>query len=242
MQDRKLAVRTADHIERRIIAGEWPVGSMIGSESQLLKEYGVSRAVLREAILILEQRQIARRQRGLGGGVMACSPTVSSVARTMALFLEFNDVGVDDLMETRILLEGHCAAKAARSASPAAIKELKDYAQAGLAMSGAEARSHMGHFHVLLAKLAGNPVWSLVTEALIDVAAGLLERRGRMPTDSEIRAQFKLLVLVAEEIENRDETAARDQVRKFIEKVQKYYHDGLNSNTGKTPARRRRKA
>jgi len=46
----KLAVRTADAIERRIVENRLQPDSHIGSEAQLLEEYDVSRAVLREAI------------------------------------------------------------------------------------------------------------------------------------------------------------------------------------------------
>ena len=46
----KLAEQTAAKIELSIVEQGWPLGMVIGSEADLLAEYGVSRAVLREAV------------------------------------------------------------------------------------------------------------------------------------------------------------------------------------------------
>jgi DNA-binding FadR family transcriptional regulator len=238
VSDTKLAVKIADQIEREIIDQGWSVGTMIGSEKQLLERFKVSRAVLRESVLILEQRQIARRQRGLGGGVIVRAPSARSVSKGISLFLEFTGVTAEDLLEARMLLEGHCAAKAALTASPQRARELRTHAQAGLAMKGEDARQQMGQFHVLLAQLSDNPVWSLVTEALVEAAASLLYKSGRFPTESEIHTQFKHLVAIAESIEKRDAERANTDVRKFIAHVQRYYRDNDASSKKVTTARK----
>jgi DNA-binding FadR family transcriptional regulator len=247
VSETKLAVKIADLIERQIINEGWPEGTMIGSEGQLFEKYKVSRAVLRESILILEQRQIARRLRGLGGGVLVSRPSARSVGKSISLFLEFNGVTAEDLLEARMLLEGHCAAKAALTASPARAKELKTHALAGLSLKGEEARTQMGQFHVLLAQLADNPVWTLMTEGLVDAAALLLQRAGRYPTEAEIHAQFKSLVAIAESIEKGNEERARNGVRNFIGHVQRYYLTNPKSTPGNSkepaaPAPKRRKS
>jgi Bacterial regulatory proteins, gntR family len=51
---KKLAEQTSEKIEMRIIEMDWPVGKVIGSEADLLAEYNVSCAALREAIRLLE--------------------------------------------------------------------------------------------------------------------------------------------------------------------------------------------
>jgi DNA-binding FadR family transcriptional regulator len=236
MVEVKLAEKIADQIERRIIEEALPVGTLIGSEGQLLARYKVSRAVLRESILILEQRQIARRQRGHAGGVIVRAPEARSVARAISLFLEFGGVTPDDLLEARMLLEGHCAAKAAHTAPAERARQLKTHALAGLSMTGEEARVQMGQFHVLLAQLADNPVWSLMTEALVEAASSLLQRAGRFATESEMRRQFKLLVAIGKSIENHEETRARSEVENFIAHVQRYYVSNPRPTPGNSKA------
>src|SRR2546430_16497264 len=68
---KKLAEQTAEKIEMRIIEMDWPVGKVIGSEHDLLADYGVSRAALREAIRLLEDHNVAYMRRGgrCGAGV-----------------------------------------------------------------------------------------------------------------------------------------------------------------------------
>src|SRR5690606_30327977 len=51
-------------LERRILAGELPVGESLPSELSLADHFGVSRSTVREAIRVLEQRGLIRREKG----------------------------------------------------------------------------------------------------------------------------------------------------------------------------------
>ena len=64
----KLATVVARSIENQVVALGWPVGEVLGSEAELLERFGVSRAVLREAVRIVEHTGAARMRRGPGGG------------------------------------------------------------------------------------------------------------------------------------------------------------------------------
>src|ERR1700722_20641397 len=70
----KLAEKVASDIEREILAAGWPVGAIVGSEKELLDKHGVSRAVLREAIRLLEHHMIATLRSGPGGGLIVTAP------------------------------------------------------------------------------------------------------------------------------------------------------------------------
>src|SRR5436190_21321141 len=85
----KLAEQTAAKIEMAIAAQGWPLGSVIGSESDLLAEYGVSRAVLREAVRLLEHDNVARMRRGPGGGLVVTVPDTQAVTRAADRFLRY---------------------------------------------------------------------------------------------------------------------------------------------------------
>lgn len=222
----KLAVRTADAIERRIVENRLQPDSYIGSEAELLEEYHVSRAVLREAILILEQRQIALRRRGVRGGVLARRPDVSSVARSVALYLECSGVGAEHLLDARKVLEEHCARLAAEGRDKAKLAELREHLLTGLEMEGEAARRQMGQFHVLLAQLSGNPVWSLFTEVLIDVAVELTRRSSRGPSEAALKRQFRNLIAVVDAIDCGDGDAAAKGISDYLEDVTRRYSTG----------------
>ncbi|HEV7792184.1 MAG TPA: GntR family transcriptional regulator, partial [Pseudonocardia sp.] len=54
----KLAARVARQIEQDVLRTGWPVGEVLGSETELRERYQVSRAVLREAIRLVEHHQV----------------------------------------------------------------------------------------------------------------------------------------------------------------------------------------
>src|SRR4051794_1059847 len=66
----KLAEVVAGRLRDDIATTGWPVGAVVGSETELLARYGVSRAVLREAVRLLEYHSVARMWRGPGGGLV----------------------------------------------------------------------------------------------------------------------------------------------------------------------------
>ena len=75
----KLAGRAAEQIVNDVVELGWPVGEVLGSETELLERYGVSRAVLREAIRLIEHQRVARMRRGTGGGLVIDEPDVDAV-------------------------------------------------------------------------------------------------------------------------------------------------------------------
>ncbi|MGE0045844.1 MAG: FadR/GntR family transcriptional regulator [Hyphomonadaceae bacterium] len=218
-----LAVRTADAIQRRILEERLEPNTLIGSEAQLLQEYQVSRAVLREAILLLEQRQIATRRRGVGGGVLTRKPNTSDVARAVALYLEYSGINVNDLLDARITLESHCARLAADKNNRRKVAALRASLVEGAAMSGEAALQRMGGFHIQLAQLSGNPVWALFIEVLIDVAVAFTRRAGGSPSNEAMARQFKSLIAVVDAIAAGEGDKAGKLVSAYVEEVTRLY-------------------
>jgi DNA-binding FadR family transcriptional regulator len=95
----------AEAIERRIIDAGWPVGQVLGSEADFMAEFNVSRAVAREAVRVLEARQMIRPRRGHGGGVVVVEPDESAVIGAMTLCLIYDGTTPQELGELRYVLE-----------------------------------------------------------------------------------------------------------------------------------------
>jgi DNA-binding FadR family transcriptional regulator len=70
--------RQADAVARALVTTirktGWPTGARIGSEPELMARFGVTRAILRQAVRLLELRSAARMQRGPNGGLMVAAP------------------------------------------------------------------------------------------------------------------------------------------------------------------------
>ena len=101
----KLASTVAARILADVMAQNWPVGEVFGSETELLARYGVSRAVFREAVRLVENQQVARMRRGPGGGLVVTEPTVDAIIDASVLYFHRVNARLDEVFEARVALE-----------------------------------------------------------------------------------------------------------------------------------------
>ncbi|MCX4094422.1 FadR/GntR family transcriptional regulator [Nocardia sp. alder85J] len=169
------AAQVARRIEETVIGRGWPVGELLGSESDLRAHYRVGRPVLREAIRLVEHHQVARMRRGPNGGLFVCAPDAEPAIRAMVIYLEYVGTSVGDLLEVRALLEPIAARLAADRITEEEIATLRaamheEHAQ----LLGPECFA-VDPVHTLIGRLSGNPVLHL----FIDVLARLTTRYAR---------------------------------------------------------------
>ncbi len=170
----KLAEEVAAQIEADIVRLGWPVGQVIGSEATLLKKYGVSRAVFREAIRLIEYHMVARMRAGRGGGLVVVEPNTEIVARAVALYLSYKKVVPKQLLKIRALMEGHAASFAAVSATERERLALREF----LATETENIEKSFEltkNFHLRVAELAHNPVIYIFVRCLVDLSEQHIE-------------------------------------------------------------------
>lgn len=170
-QTKKLAELTSEKIEMSIIEMDWPVGRVIGSEADLLEEYGVSRAALREAIRLLEHHNVAYMRRGPGGGLVVAEPDPDAMAHAAAVYLRYRKVNPPDLFEARTALELAAARSAAEHIDEAGIVKLRDALAHESEFLGGESDATIHDFHVVVAELSGNPALHLFINVLTQLSA-----------------------------------------------------------------------
>src|SRR5271167_1172762 len=125
----KRAAKVADLIIEDVMALGWPVGEVLGSETELLERYQVSRAVFREAVRLLEHQQVARTRRGPGGGLVITEPTVGAVIDAVVLYLHRVDARLDEIFEARIILEDLACQLAAERTDENDLAELRRFVE-----------------------------------------------------------------------------------------------------------------
>ena len=95
----------------------------------LAREFGVSRATLREALRSLAARDLIRTAKGAGGGSYVTLPSADGVAgfvhSSLALMTNADDVTLDELLEARDLLEVPAARLAAQRCSEEELERLR---------------------------------------------------------------------------------------------------------------------
>jgi DNA-binding FadR family transcriptional regulator len=223
----KLAEVVAARIHDDIAARGWQVGSALGSEADLLARYGISRAVLREAVRLLEYHSIARMRRGPGGGLIVAAPESQASIDTMALFLEYQGVKADDLRIVRDAIElGTVARVTARHADgDAEVAERLAAAVRWPTEGPPGAPNKADLFHSELAELAGNPVLSLflaiITELFRRHAAG---QDRPLPGDSAADEVQHVHQRIFDAILQGDAGVARHRMRRHLDALIPWWH------------------
>nr|WP_280490127.1 FCD domain-containing protein [Nocardia carnea] len=174
-----------------VIRRGWPVGALLGSEVDLREEFGVSRAVMREAVRLVEHHQVARMRRGPNGGLFVCAPDAGPATRAMVIYLEYVGTTVTDLLEARLLLEPLAAGLAAERITEDGIDTLRTHLETERSQIPAPGIESQDPLHPLLGRLSGNPVLHLFIDVLTRLTARYAHAARRVSeSESEAAKQF----------------------------------------------------
>ncbi|MFH8453221.1 FadR/GntR family transcriptional regulator [Streptomyces fungicidicus] len=118
-------------LRQQIISGAWPVGSRIPTEPELVRQLGVARNTVREALRALAHNGLLDIRHGSGTYVVATSELAGVMRRRFAA------AGPRDMADVRDALEVAAAGLAARRRTEEDLRELD-----GLLERGAGAAFH----------------------------------------------------------------------------------------------------
>jgi DNA-binding FadR family transcriptional regulator len=233
LRDAKLAERVAAAIEADVIRAGWPVGTLIGSEEQLLARFGVGRGVLHEVARLVEHRQIAKIRRGRNGGLFVAEPSFAVVNTSLAIYLEYANVELSDLFEARSVLELFAASYAARTVGDSHVVALQGAIDSEVRQGAKVACRAAYHFHELVADSTDNPALTLFVQAL----ASLTDRPLRIASAVEKRPEgvgeqiHRDHVAIAAAIASGDGLLARDYMREHLKILQQAIADISNASS-----------
>ncbi|MGW6356336.1 FadR/GntR family transcriptional regulator [Streptomyces sp. NPDC055092] len=105
----------AGELRERILTGEFPEGSALPPERELVVQTEMSRATIREALRILEVQGLVKVKIGRGGGAFVQRPGKDSVANTVSLLIRGRQIRLSSLLQTREAIEPYCARLAAEN-------------------------------------------------------------------------------------------------------------------------------
>ncbi|MGE0880508.1 MAG: FadR/GntR family transcriptional regulator [Acidimicrobiia bacterium] len=168
-EQEKLASTVAQAIVRDIVDRAMPTGAVVGGERELVERYGVSRAVLREAIRLVEHQRLARMRRGPGGGLVVETPTVASAGVATALYLMYRGATRNDVAEAAAVLDGLAAELAASATSTSSIARLRERVDEERSLTQASAADHWS-LHRIVSETCGNPLLEFLVELLRGIA------------------------------------------------------------------------
>lgn len=116
----------ADDLRERILRNEFPEGTALPPERELVSQTHMSRTTVREALRILEVQGLVSIRKGRSGGAFVQRPGGESVANSVGLVIRGQQIRMAALMETREALEPICAELAARNRTDEDLARLEE--------------------------------------------------------------------------------------------------------------------
>ena len=220
VEPRRLYRQIADQIRTLIGRGEVARGTRLPAERDLARQLGVSRPSLREAIIALEVEGLLDVR--VGSGIYVTPVNGSGRVTEIAA-----DSGPFEVIRARWMIEGECAALAAKNGTAAQLRAIKK-AHATLLR---ESKRHPNPldadraFHVAIAQSTGNSALELVVQTLWDQRVGPLYRAleikleyPAMASDTTDEHEAILSAILA-----RDPALARAAMRRHMDMTKKRY-------------------
>jgi DNA-binding FadR family transcriptional regulator len=150
-----------------IVAGGLTDGDRLPNEAAMLERFDAGRGSLREALRILEVHGLISLKTGPGGGPVVLAVDPRDVGRTFSLYLSLRGATVQELIETRLIIEPLVARMAAERADAEGRARLEHVLAAEAAAGNGDGYIHAANdFHYVLASMTGNRVFDLVATAL----------------------------------------------------------------------------
>ncbi len=166
------------HIERAIYEGRLRQGQKLPPERQLARDLKASRVAVREALRTLELRGLVDVRQGSTGGYFVREVDDRPLVRDFETLFRLGRVSWPQLIEARRFIEPEVASLAAQRATEADLKSLGaalEQRWEHAPVAGPAARQSYVEFHRVLAEAARNPVHAVITHALIELEAEVLE-------------------------------------------------------------------
>jgi DNA-binding FadR family transcriptional regulator len=231
----KLAENVARQLEHEIIERGWPVGEVLGSEAELLARLGVSRAVLREAVRLLEHHFVATMRRGPGGGLVVTAPDTSAAARATALTLEYQGATIQNLLEARSALELKCVELATSRIDEAGIELLRHTLEAE-AQSGSDGLGGSHDLHRVIAQITGNPAFVVFLEVLTRLTSNSM---AALPRDGSMSGGVRHAhEKITEAIVSGDSGLARHRMQSHLEAMANWLNPASAAPIARKPVSR----
>ena len=170
LESRSLAEQAADKIEQMIIENQWNPGDKLPNEMEIVEKLGVGRGTIREAVKILESRNVVEIRRGKG--TFVCND-IGKIGDPLGFrFASDKKKLAEDLSDFRAMLEPQIAKIAAQKATDKDIEDLQRLCDEVESMicNGENYSERDIELHTKIASITGN---SIVEQIIPLIAQGV---------------------------------------------------------------------
>ena len=233
---RKLSSEVLDRLLARITAGEFPPGSHLPSERELMERLGVGRPSVREALQALERMGFVTIVHGEGARVLPLSAleVIGQITEAVLFMLANTEDMLEHLKEARLMFEVAMARLAAKRATNADIECLRRSLETHRASLNDPQRFLETdlEFHAAIAAASQNPIYVAVSTAMLGwlrrFHVDAVQTRGaEQLTYSEHQKLFELIAF--HDVEGAEKWVTM-HVRRASKKYQRFVQSGKSAS------------
>ena len=216
----RLFEQIAEILEQRIRSQQSAPGDELPSERDLMKEFGVGRTAVREALFHLQRMGLVELRPGARARVAAPTPAavMSSLAGSARYLLSAPE-GIRHFQEARILFETGLVRDAARLATEQDIARLEAALRAnGDAIGDMRSFERTDiDFHYVIATIPKNPIYPALHSAILEWLVD--QRHVTLSFPGQNRIAYDAHGSIFEAIRAHDADAAARRMREHLDQV-----------------------
>jgi GntR family transcriptional regulator, sialic acid-inducible nan operon repressor len=224
-----------DRLASVILRGDFAVGNPLPSERELMRQFGVSRSVVRETIIALANKGLLKTRSGYRPVVSRpdYDSALESMDQLMAHLIA-EEGGVKNLFDSRVFFEAALARWAALNARKEDIQDLKQKLLCNRESIGIRTDFEATDvaFHDVLYAIPHNPVYPAIHRAYVDWL--------RKPWSCiESTAEIDLMMYggheaISKAIIARDPDLAEEALRRHLNTAWEFVRSNFDFRTGKS--------
>lgn len=212
-------------IRDRIKTGVLRTGDRLPNERDLASTLGVSRHAVREALRALESVGLVELRKGASGGAFISRGRPEAITDAVRDMFHVGGISLEQLTETRLLLESAIVRLACGRADPRAFDALEDNvrrAEAETKAGNLAAKTAINiEFHTVLAAATGNPLLAMLTGALMNVLREFVGHVGSVMGADVIHSRRRLL----KHMRARNADAAVAEMTRHLKVLDRHYRE-----------------
>ena len=193
-KNQKISDQIIDQFRDAILSGQLKPGERVASEKELILQFGVSKATLREALRVLEAMGLIEIRKGTSGGAFVADVDMRTTLNSLINFLRFEKVSLKEITMFRYLIEPTVAGIAATQVTDKDIFNLKKIIGRTVTKSEHEVSKEIG-FHRYLARMVDNTLLNLIIDFVDNILSSLkTELRLRVDFYQGVRKSHRLIL------------------------------------------------
>lgn len=220
-------------IRGMMTSGVLKAGDRLPGERELASQLGVSRNSVREAFRTLEIGGLIRMQKGATGGAFIEPPTGEIVGNTLFDMFQLGSINREQLTEARVEISSVVVRLAVERWTPTDMQELRqnvDAAEKAFLAGDYNTSSKLNlEFHVILARITGNPIFVVIMKGITKIMQQFVELIG--PPQSKFFIQSRRRFL--QHMNDRNPDAAVEEMNDLVKRANSHYMTPALKRAGK---------